>query len=330
MAALAAMPAAYSADLRWRVVYLLTWEGLTPAEVSERLGAPHIAVKTIADIGERFYATGGVETWQGRRDAPPHNLAMTPEREVELFQLVADSPEASLNEHHAAWQTATGVRVHVSTICRALRTLGFTRKRLRHLALQRDQVAANRWFARFSLYNMRNVLFLDETSKDNRAMRRTLGYAVRGQTPRAESAFETVHGTRISALCAFSLFGFEDWRLTDGTFNTERFDDAVQQMLIDGGLIQRFPVIVLDHASIHSSQRFVTMIQNAGGIIEYTPPYCHEFTPLDNGAFGLVVRFLREHAHLVAQIGIEHALDAAFRSVSSTDAHYCFRNCGYF
>lgn len=324
---------AYGSDLRWRIVYLLTWgyEGrrLEAADVRERLGAPYICVNTIKAILRRFVETGDVETWQGRRAAPPHNLKMTPDRELELVQIVADSPSSTLNEHHAAWETATGEKVHVSTICRVLRNYGFTRKRLRHLALQRDQVAANKWWVDFTRYDMGKVIFLDETSKDNRAVRRSFGYALRGRTPSAASAFENIHGTRISALCAFTLNGFEDWRLTDGTFDTERFEAAIQELLIDSGLIDRYPVVVLDNARIHGSERFKNMIEAAGGFVVYTPPYCHELTPLDNGAFGLVVRFLREHADIVEVAGIERALDAAFRSLSPADAHYCFRNCGY-
>ena len=87
--------------------------------------------------------------------------------------------------------------------------------------------------------------------------------------------------------------------------------------------------VILDNARIHKDPGFVREVNAAGGIVRFLPPYCFDLTPLDNGAFGMVKRYLQKHAWLVERVGIEHALDAAFRSVSSTDAHYCFRNCGY-
>ena len=59
-------------------------------------------------------------------------------------------------------------------------------------------------------------------------------------------------------------------------------------------------VLVLDNASIHHSRRFSTMMHAKGFIVLYTPPYCFNLTPLDNGAFGLLKRYLHEavdHKH---------------------------------
>ena len=54
-------------------------------------------------------------------------------------------------------------------------------------------------------------------------------------------------------------------------------------------------VLVLDNASIHHSRRFSTMMHAKGFLVLYTPPYCFNLTPLDNGAFGLLKRYLRHH-----------------------------------
>jgi len=89
-------------------------------------------------------------------------------------------------------------------------------------------------------------------------------------------------------------------------------------------------VVILDNARIHKDPGFVREVNAAGGIVRFLPPYCFDLTPLDNGAFGMVKRYLQKHAWLVEKVGIEHALDRAFRKMRGGKiGRYCFRNCGY-
>ena len=59
------------------------------------------------------------------------------------------------------------------------------------------------------------------------------------------------------------------------------------------------------------------------------PTATTHLSPLDNGAYGLVVRWLQRHAEHVQAVGLRQGMDEALRSVSNSDARYCFRNCGY-
>ena len=94
-------------------------------------------------------------------------------------------------------------------------------------------------------------------------------------------------------------------------------------------------VVILDNASIHHQHAFDALMAQAGVLVYYTPPYCFDCTPLDNGAFGMVRRYLqRDKARIFGaggngQVPMDMALDAAFRSVKRRGARYCFRNCGY-
>jgi hypothetical protein len=97
--------------------------------------------------------------------------------------------------------------------------------------------------------------------------------------------------------------------------------------------IQPFPgprsVVILDNASIHHGFEFVLRVNQLGGLVLFTPPYCFDTTPLDNGAFGLVKRYLQRHSDIFDQVPLERALDRAFESVTPGDARFCFRQCGY-
>ena len=82
---------------------------------------------------------------------------------------------------------------------------------------------------------------------------RSFGYALTGNRPVQHLGFDT-RTERVSALCAFSVKGFEDWRFVSGTYNGERFLEAAEDMVVP--LVVRHPIVVLDNASIHKSAKF--------------------------------------------------------------------------
>jgi transposase len=88
-------------------------------------------------------------------------------------------------------------------------------------------------------------------------------------------------------------------------------------------------VVILDNASIHKCSDFVEMVNSVGGIVLYMPPYCFDLTPLDNGAFGQVRRWLQNHAEEVQQRGVRWGLNKAFLSVDARSARAHFRACGW-
>ena len=75
-------------------------------------------------------------------------------------------------------------------------------------------------------------------------LRRSLGYALTGNRPVQVVSYD-MRSERVSALCALSVFDFEDWRFVTGTYNTERFNEACDDMLRP--LLRKFPIVVLDN-----------------------------------------------------------------------------------
>ena len=81
---------------------------------------------------------------------------------------------------------------------------------------------------------------------------------------------------------------------------------------------RRCCLILLDNASIHHCHEFdkrVTAIPGAS--VRFIPPYCHALSPLDNGAFGALVRWLQRHHDNVQQVGIAVAMEIV-ASITST------------
>ena len=127
------MPAAFSKDLRWRVVWGRDLLDLSHAGIAQNL---QLSERTVRRILNRFDATGDVRTHQGQRGglqhAAPQNQKMTPEQDLKLLELVTILDDKSmLTEIHHQFYLSTGTDVHISTICRAMRRLGFTRKKAR-------------------------------------------------------------------------------------------------------------------------------------------------------------------------------------------------------
>ena len=75
-----------------------------------------------------------------------------------------------------------GQRVSPATLCRVIRSHGFTRKKLNHIAKQRSLVHRGEYLAEIQLYRRDCFAFVDETrfnSKDH--TRRFIIYAMRGE-----------------------------------------------------------------------------------------------------------------------------------------------------
>jgi hypothetical protein len=73
-----------------------------------------------------------------------------------------------------------------------------------------------------TFFSADEILALDETAKDRRGYRSTIGWGLRGRAPTVRDEFKT-RGGRVSALTIVSHRGFEDWRFNDGTFKADSF-----------------------------------------------------------------------------------------------------------
>lgn len=323
----------YPEALRWLVVWKAWFMGMSHAKVRRHLdggsASPPPSASTIRRIVKHFRATGNVKTESGRRREPgAEQIEFSRPLSKALIECVLVSPEDPLEAIAENFGAQTGVQRSTATICRALHKLGYTRKRLRAFSRRRNEAAAKAFLADvLRHHDPSDLLFLDETSKDGRALRSCFGYAALGVSPIARNGLYP-RGKRVSSLCSFDINGFVDWVHLEGTYDRARFVVAARRVVVRH--VRPGTVVILDNARIHKSAAFVREVHAAGGIVKFLPPYCFDLTPLDNGAFGIVKRYLQKHAWLVERVGIEHALDRAFRKArGAKTGRYCFRNCGY-
>ncbi len=118
---------------------------------------------------------------------------------------------------------ATGTWVHISTICRTVHRLGFTRKRLQHIALQRSTEKRAEYMAEISIFNPSMLVWVDETGFRRRNSIRAYGYSMRGM--RATDYQLRVGNKSINAIGIMSLDGVEDVYISEENVNGDVFEE---------------------------------------------------------------------------------------------------------
>ena len=117
------MPKAYSADLLWRAVWLHLVRDLSLAEISDLLFMSERSVRRYIEL---YHSTGDVEC---KKQAGPTCL-LNDFEQITVMQSLIAKPSIYLDEVQEHLFNATGTWVSLSTICRTVQRLGFTRKSL--------------------------------------------------------------------------------------------------------------------------------------------------------------------------------------------------------
>jgi transposase len=148
------------------------------------------------------------------------------EATTQLYALVAESPSLYLQEIQEWLILFHDEKISKSALDRNLKQLGLTRKVLRKLANEKDEVAKAAWlYDTLSHFTAEQMVFLDESSKDNRTLVRKYGRAPSGARAVELSSFQ--RGVRYSLLPALALDGYLAARVVEGSVDGAEFYDFV-------------------------------------------------------------------------------------------------------
>ena len=178
---------------------------------------------------------------------------------------------------------ATGVVVSGATVCRVLKRNGFTRKKVQYVAKQRSIEYRAVFLAHAMLFNRDVFVWVDETGSDKSKSMRRFGYSLKGLPPVCHPFL--VRGNKISAIAAICSEGLLGVELTNGTVNGEIFSDFVRGTLIpnmnsfDGSSSKS--VMVMDNCSIHQVPEVIELLEDAGIITLFLPPYSPDLNPIE-------------------------------------------------
>jgi transposase len=199
-----------------------------------------------------------------------------------LLMLIRDNPDYFLDELLHLLETNRFISVHYATIFYELVRLNVSRKKLKKIALERNEELRADFIARMAKYDPEELGFLDEMSKDERSIGRRYGRSQKNR--RAEKKQVFVRGRRTSTEALLTLDGIVARTVVEGSmtkelfleyleFNVVSYSESVFLLLINH-LHPQLPkctaypgplsVLVMDNARIHHGNEILELADRFG------------------------------------------------------------------
>jgi transposase len=123
-------------------------------------------------------------------------------------------------------------------------------------------------------------VFIDESGFDRPGLYRKKGWAPKGITPVQKARFE--RGPRVQLIAAYTQRGIKLCRFFSGSMDRPLFEDFIEQLLCH---CSRWPepetVLIMDNGGFHYSERVRQMVEEAGVLLDFTPPYTPRTDPIE-------------------------------------------------
>jgi len=259
-------------------------------------------------------------------DPKPHggcpSPSLGPDDMQRLAELIGKQPDATLEQ----LRERGGFQCSLTTIWRALRRLGQTRKKKTLHADEQgrpDVQKKRRSFRRkVKQIDPQRLIFVDETGVTT-AMTPAYAWA-----PRGERAYASAPGAweSVTVIAAMGLEGVRAPLIIPGSANAATFESYVEQVLVP--TLHEGDVVVFDNLSAHLGPAVAEAIEEAGASVLPLPPYSPDYTPIEE-MFSKVKEFLRRVAAR-AKGDLYNAFADALREVTDQDIIGWFQNAGLY
>jgi transposase len=259
-------------------------------------------------------------------DPKPHggcpSPSLGPDDMQRLAELIGNQPDATLEQ----LRERGGFQCSLTTIWRALRRLGLTRKKKTLHADEQgrpDVQKKRRSFRRkVKQIEPQRLIFVDETGVTT-AMTPAYAWA-----PRGERAYASAPGAweSLTVIAAMELEGVRAPLIVPGSANAATFESYVEQVLVPA--LHEGDVVVFDNLSAHLGPAVAEAIEEAGASVLPLPPYSPDYTPIEE-MFSKVKEFLRRVAAR-AKGDLYNAIADALREVTDQDIIGWFQNAGLY
>ena len=217
---------AYSTDIRLRVVYQRIGVGLRFYEIAKNL---NIATSTAFRIFKQFETSGDIgipDTQKSRQEL----RSLDEHSELIVIGLILETPTLYLHEICQTIQEMTSISVSQATICRLLKRYGFSRKKVKQVALQRCYELRGAFMAQCSLFSRDQLVWVGETGSNAKDYARKFGYAIRGCTPVTHRLL--ARGKRVNTIAALTSNGIVAVDTVIGSVAGHTFFDFLRGTLI--------------------------------------------------------------------------------------------------
>jgi len=214
-----------SRDIKERALFLLNHPDLCD-DICAVLGVSRRSVEHWQENHARY---GDVEGQPVIRTACRRRL--NDEQIIEMTNLLYSNPSLLLEEIRQWVQVTQNIPISRSAICRYIKDAGFTYKRLKMRAAERNEEEAEAWMiAANTEFVAEQLVSVDETSKDGRTMWRRYGYAPVGQDAIQYAPFP--RGERWSLCPAMTVNGYIAQLAVPGSVRTADFTRFIVEHVV--------------------------------------------------------------------------------------------------
>jgi transposase len=305
---------AYSMDLRERVVAAVDEDEGSQRQIARLF---RVSVSFVSRLLKRRREEGTLAP-EPHGGGPPRVLDAADR--WRLARQVGEHNDDTLDE----MRRRGGFDCSLTTIWRALRRRGLTRKKKSMHADERDRPDVKRKRRSFRKkvegFEPRRLKFLDESGV-NTAMARTHAWA-----PRGERAVGSAPGKwkSYTVVAAMGLDGVRAPLVFPGSTDAAAFASYVEDVLAPE--LRPGDVVIWDRLPSHQGYTAAAAVRRAGAKLIFLPPYSNDYTPIER-LWSKVKTYLRRVAAR-SKDTVYSALGEALESVTAQDIVGWFQHAG--
>ena len=247
---------------------------ITDAEIATTVECSERSVRSARSNLLHFGSTKAPSNGGGRP------AKITPPMKAALREHLLEKPTLYQEEMVAFLEEKFGIQVARSSVGHVLKSMGWSKKKARHVAQERNADLRDFHLHRMSQYASYQLVFVDESGCDKRVGYRRTGWSPRGVTPVQVARFR--RGERYQILPAYAQDGIVYAKVYEGTTDGSVFEEYIRELLLHCG---RWPqpksVLVMDNASFHHTPNIRQMCDDAGVILVYASPYSPDLNPIE-------------------------------------------------
>ena len=171
-----------------------------------------------------------------------------------LLEYLLNKPDAYQEEQRYWLWDQFGIDISQSTISRALKKHGYTRKKLKKRASEQCPQLREAWMARLTAWRPDQLVFIDESAANEHTKDRKYGWAPQGINARVFQSAK--RSERWSILPAYTIRGIIAHYIYQGAYDAALFNWFIEEFILPQCNPYPGPrsVLIMDNASIHKSQ----------------------------------------------------------------------------
>ncbi|HEU5380875.1 MAG TPA: IS630 family transposase [Ktedonobacteraceae bacterium] len=218
--------------------------------------------------------------------------------------------EATLPEQCLIWGATHGQQVSPSTMGRAIKSRGWTRKKKTLVASERDEEARAAWRIQAGREQHDQWVFVDECGTH---IALTPLYARSPRGTRAVGKVPRNYGANTTLIASLSVGGMGEALILEGAADACAFEVSIEQVLAPS--LQPGQTVVMDNVSTHLGIRVRQAIEARGCRLLYLPSYSPDLSPIEL-AFSKLKTCLRRRGARTRQ-ALHRAITEALEAITS-------------